>query len=312
MSEAAAPTPTASATPAEAPRGRVSTELLRNGLFFIEALAIGPLVGGILTMLRSVDGGPAVTPLLSSTPGIGALAGFVILVAASVVGMLDGRFFGPRSGLAGAGVILAWAAMYTGRTDELLRVHSGTELMTRFAVEGIVACIVVVWTVQRIIRNPLHDGSNTAASLKTLFRGSSMVAALGAAVAGGVVAWLTAFHGAKGQTLFAAVLGGIAAGAAAAIVSAGADSKDEQRPADPVLTAALGLMVLAIVGPFTILILKAPLPSAAFTGELFRRSIAQVHAFDWAAGALIGIPMGLGWAGAHAQAPLSDRSAVQY
>lgn len=298
-------------------RGHFNKELVRNVVLVIELFAIGPLLGNLLTFLRSTDGGPAITPLLNSTPLTGLLIGLVVLAGAALVGVVDARIFGARSGLGGAGIMFGWAALHTGRTEDLLRVYSSTDLIPRLCAEGIVCGLALLWIVRRIIVQapPAHDpgsqgsaGDPIEAGWSSLIRPSSLVAALAAMVGAGVAAWLVAFHGSKGQTIFATFIGGIAAGAASAVVSAGGDSKDAKRPVDPVLSACLGMVILGILAPLTLLVLKSSAPSAAFSGELFRRSLAQIHAFDWAAGALLGIPVGLGWAGAHAQAPSRENA----
>ncbi len=150
-----------------------------------------------------------------------------------------------------------------------------------------------------------------ALHFRTFLRPTSMLAIGAATIAAGLVAWLMAFHGAKGQTLFAAFLGGIAAGAAAAIVSAGSSDSQDDVPADPVLSASLGMVLLAVIAPLAAVIIHGvpgskALDSAIMTGNLFH--LSHIGALDWAFGALMGVPVGLGWAGAHAQITTEDSS----
>ncbi len=288
------------------PSASARLELYRNIALVVQIFAIGPLVGSLLMFLRATDGGPGVTPLLNSTPVVGAIIGAAILLAACVVGLIDAKLFGTRSGLAGAGVILAWGAWHTARTEDLLRVYPRSQIVSRGVFEALIAAIVIVWLVNTMARMAMAsaEGSGNApipqTGLAALTRPHVLLAAFASLVAAGVVGWLVAFHGAKGQTLFAGAMGGIAAGAASAIVSAGADhsSASDHRPVDPVLPAVLGMAVLGVLTPLSMLVFHAS-PFVANLPGGFR--LAQMHAFDWAQGALIGIPVGLGWAGAHAQ-----------
>ncbi|GMV27743.1 MAG: hypothetical protein AMXMBFR58_37740 [Phycisphaerae bacterium] len=274
--------------------------MLRNLTLVVQLFAIGPLVAGAITLLRAADGGNAVTPLLSESPLMGALAGLLVVAGACVIGLVDARFFGARSGLAGAGVVLGWAALYSGRTEDLLRLYPAGWVSAAMMIEGLVASAAVIWSVQRMARAAsagTASGTDRTA-WRTLVSQTSILAVVAGVVAGGVVAYFVAFYGSKGQTLFAGSMAGIAAGAAAAVVSAGSDGS--KPVADPVFSAAVAMALLAVIGPATIVGLHSDPLGSALAGTL--RPLGHLNAFDWTGGALMGIPIGLGWAGAHAQA----------
>ncbi|MCC6427592.1 MAG: hypothetical protein IT435_12320 [Phycisphaerales bacterium] len=300
----------------------MNREFARNITLFAQLLAIGPLAAAALTFLRATDGGPVISPLINSTPLLGAIIAIAIIVIAAITGILDARFFGPRSGLAGAGLILLWASWRTGETGLLLT--SSAKAPAMLAIEGALIGILTLLVIERIAIQAVHHASPStsgspaplnppdadaldALRFHALLRPSSLVAILAAILSGGLAAWLIAFHGAKGQTLFAAILAGIAAGAAAAIVSAGSGGSArpgnaKAGPADPVLSASAAMAILGILAPLAATIIhKGNLANAILTGNLFNPS--HLGAFDWAAGALLGVPVGLGWAGAHAQGP---------
>src|SRR5262249_39973802 len=115
-------------------------------------------------------------------------------------------------------------------------------------------------------------------------------AILGAAAVCAVLAWFLAVSGAKGQTFMAALIGALGAGVAAQMV---ARSKDlHVTPVTPILPIAL----VALAGPLVAVALHgARLVDAVYAGTVF--SLARPLSLDWAAGAVIGVPIGLGWAG---------------
>jgi hypothetical protein len=290
----------------------MSREFIRNIAVTLQLILLGPLVGGLLTMLRAGDGGTSVSPLLASSPALGLILLVVISVLAAIIGLVDGRVFGVRSGMRGMGIILGWAAINTGRTEDILRINSPMAVSIKFAAESLVISIAVVWFVRQLaVMTERAERTATGEkgpelAVASMARGPSLMAAGAACVGGLVGAWFAAFHGAKGQTLFAGMIGGIAAGAFAAIVSAGSESKSGQRTVDPVISACLGMALASVVAPFSIAFFNGPDPLAnALAGKLFR--IGHLNGLDWAAGALVGIPVGLGWAGAHAQHGASER-----
>jgi hypothetical protein len=111
-----------------------------------------------------------------------------------------------------------------------------------------------------------------------------------AAVAAGLAVFLIAVSGVKGQTFAAALIGALAAGAAAQTV---ASSKNfHVTPVTPILAIAL----VALAGPIIASVLHGPrLIDAVYAGNVF--ALARPLSLDWAAGSVIGVPIGLGWAG---------------
>ncbi|HRJ50248.1 MAG TPA: hypothetical protein PKU91_06925 [Phycisphaerales bacterium] len=281
---------------------------MRNTALVLELLAVGPLAGGAVTFLRASDGGLAVTPLLNNSPVLGLVVGVFVILAAAAVGMIDTRYFGPRSGIVGAGIVFAWASLYSGRVDDLLRTTAPSQVTIMLAIEGVLAAVVMVLLTHRLtlVRWAESPPDNSTASRRSmvprgLFTPGALACVAAAAVAGGFMAWLVTFHAAKGQAVFGASAAGIAAGALAAIVSANTTAGRKDPPVDPVLTAMLGMGVLAMVSPVTISMLHSDPLASIRTGSLFR--LGLLNSFDWMAGAMIGIPIGLGWAGAHTHSP---------
>lgn len=293
----------------------MSREVIRNIVLAVELLLLGPLVGKLLTLLHAPDGGHAVTPLLSGSPALGIVLLVVVLFLASIVGILDGRAFGVRSGMAGMGCILGWAAFNTGKIEDILRDAAPLTISIKLAVEGLIISVAAVLFVRQLAMMSERDGQHGTGpgpelAISSLVRAPSLLAAGAACVGGLVGAWFVAFHGAKGQTLFAGLIGGIVAGGMAAVISAGSESKSGARTVDPVISACMGLGLASVVAPFSIAFLSGSDPLAsALAGKMF--PLGHLSGLDWAAGALVGIPIGLGWAGAHtAQDPKQDGVAM--
>jgi hypothetical protein len=178
-------------------------------------------------------------------------------------------------------------------------------LLAIFATLGVVAVAkLVVFMLGPPGRLPLLlSPSGHAASASLLYGGLAYAllpgrkwrvagAVLGAA-AGLAVAWVVAFDGLRGQALMAAVLGSIAAGAVSVLVVRSL-SDEEGSAATPYAAA----VVAAVAGPLVGLVAPGPaeLSSAIVGGSL--PGVLMVQPLDWAAGLLLGVPIGVGWIGA--------------
>jgi hypothetical protein len=111
------------------------------------------------------------------------------------------------------------------------------------------------------------------------------------AAACGVIAWICASTMLKGQAVFAAFVGAIAAGVAAQFAAS-----SMRGHATPV-SVVVSMLIPAIVGP----LLASQLNDGEVVAQTYANTIvplARVMPLDWAAGALLGAPIGLGWAGA--------------
>ena len=117
---------------------------------------------------------------------------------------------------------------------------------------------------------------------------SSIAALLVGCAAGLAAAWLIARTDDKGQTIIAAIAAGIAAAAAGKL--AGASMGDEP----PIEIFFVSIALAAIVSPVAVLFMHgSSAENDLFAARLF--APAQIMPLDWAAGALIGVPIGARW-----------------
>ncbi len=272
--------------------------ILRWIIYLAAVLAAGPLAGLATAWLRAPDGGSDATPLASSSPVLGLAAGLGAVLLAMVVGLVAGRLVGIKAGMSAAGLVLAWAAWRTGTIDHIIRGAGSGRVLWRLAIEGVLfgaAGVAVALLLSRLGTPDHHDEHGRDAkpgdgheprrfSLDPKLLAGPVAAGL---VAGGVAAWLIAQTPLKGQAVAAAIIGAIAAAAAGRLV--------DYRAALP--TLAIPIALLAVLGPLSGMVMGASpdVLVAGRNGALF--PLANILPLDWIAGGLLGIPLGVAWAG---------------
>jgi hypothetical protein len=277
--------------------------------FYLAALLLfGPIAGSLMARLSAADGGPDASPLVCTQPGLGIALALGVVLIALVLGALAARFCGIKPGLSTAGIVVAWAAWRTGTIDQMIRTaHSGAPL-TRQAAEGLLLgllglLIVLIISAAGARHRDPHEPSlptaeygfgaslaRNARSLATSFKPPTVVALPLALLAGGAVAGLIAATPLKGQAVFAAVFGAVAAAAAGRLV--------EEEISYPFLYLPVAL--LAVAAPLTGFAAgSAGIVRASYANALF--PLANITAMDWIAGALLGVPLGASWAGSMAE-----------
>ena len=282
---------------------------------------LGPLASTLIGNLRDIDGGHAVTVLVNGSPVQGVIAFAVLFAATAVAGLLGSRLFELSTGLAAAGFTLGWGAWKLGSAEDLLRRAHTTDHLTTQSLEGLLVvsaiallvggCLLLGKTADTISapsRTPIpplaklfgrtFDDAPESNRWKAI--PAAMLAGL---VLGGLGCWLVALIPAKGQTLCAAIAAGIAAGVATSLTTAGL------RVMPTVLHGTLALLVLAMLGPLTAKFLHPnaiDATRAAYSNTL--AAWAYPTSLDWAAGALLGVPLGMGWAGSLLESRLQAAS----
>jgi len=123
-----------------------------------------------------------------------------------------------------------------------------------------------------------------------IFKGKGGLAVLPVAIiAGAAAGWFIGVNPHKGQAVFAAIAAGVIGGAAGRLVDFEVSLPSLMLP----------IVVLAVLGPLSGYAMAggggAQVVQAAYKGTLF--PLANITALDWIAGALLGIPMGVAWAG---------------
>ena len=288
------------ATPALLPSALKTT--LRWALILASLLAIGPLAAELVTRVRDVDGGRAVTLLIHGDLAAAALAALALTAAVLLVGLTAARFFSLGTAYFCAGAIIAWASSELGSLEAITRrAGSGKDLFT-LGLEGLLVSLAAAAATLLFARaaGPGHQRTSDPWLQRALFaepaprtQGHHPAAALAAAVlAAGIAVWFIALSGARTQTLAATITGGIAAGAVAHMLHA-------HRRLTPLLPM-LAMGVVALLGPVIAKFLEGDrLMAHVYDGSVF--SLARPISLDWAAGALIGVPLGMSWAGASAE-----------
>jgi len=286
--------------------------VLRWTLILASLFALGPAAGFMVDQLQDVDGGRAVTLLVNGSTSAGLLAGLVVLVAAAFAGVVGTYFFSLGTGMTCAGLIFAWGAWGLGTVNDIVqRAASGADF-SRLALDGAavslagLAMCAVFLVIAEGRQHPSPTSPNASPTRKGL-RGplplllvpdvgvnpvpALAASLLGSMVVGGVLVWLVAVSSARGQTLMAALVGGLGAAAAAHLI--GSSMKAVVTP----LVPFLALVFLAVIGPVAGKLLHGDhLVEATYAEHLF--ALARPLSLDWPAGAMLGIPVGLGWAGA--------------
>jgi hypothetical protein len=260
-------------------------ETARNGLMMLLCIVAGILAGLTARGFTGGDGvlQPGILAAMAPVAAIGSIV-VAVLVAAGT-GVLMGRMSNPAVGLFVAGwafFALAW------RMEPLEERLLGGASLSGLAVETVVWAIAVAaaWTVILRAGGGLPDVEETEDGRRphpvfSVDAGRMIVAAAAAAPA----AWLIARTVDPGQVIAAAVAGGIAAGLAG-------------RLAAPHVQPYVLVPATVLVGGITLGWSAARLgPDVA---EIARTRgvppLASIPGAAWAAGSMLGVAMGLGWA----------------
>lgn len=251
-------------------------------IYFFALLIAGPLAGKLILLARAVDGGPG-SPLVCASPVMGLLAAVGAVGIALLVGLASVRFIALPFAMTAAGYILAWAAWRSATVDQLIRTAGSGAPLSKLAVEGLIlglAGIVAAFALFRLAPRPAEGRPEPIK-----FDQNTLVCILVGTVAGGVAAWLIAVTPLKGQAVFAGLAGGIFAAAACRLVHYDT----------PFPVMFVPVAILAVIGPLTGVFFSGSVVGASYRGELF--ALAHISPLDWIAGGMLGIPIGVSWAG---------------
>jgi len=276
---------------------------LRWALISLSLLLVGPAVAWVVGGLRDVDGGRAVTLLVNGSLPRGLLSGLVVFAAATLVGAVGARFLALGLGVTCAGIVLAWAAWSMGTAEDVLRRANSPADLPRLALEGFLvtaaAAALCAFLTKVATHRDAHLAPRNTKGIPGLIyptdteadaRLTLAIAVPAAIAAAAAVTWLLAVTNARGQTLAAALFGAVAAAAAAQVIAA--SRRCLITPAVP----ALAVAAVALAGPLIANAVQGSrIIDLTFSDHLL--PIARPISLDWAAGTLLGIPLGLSWAG---------------
>lgn len=257
--------------------------IARWGTFLAAILIIGPVIGMVADRIPPIPGARDGTALVSAAPALGLGLVAMCIVLATAIGCIGSRLISVSHGLTCAGLALAWAVFHTGRLLDLSRAVDPGSLGPRLAIEGaIVGVLVLVGTLLIIRVGP----KNTPSLTEGLFSPASLGAAAAATAIGMFVAFIIARDDKAGQAFAAAVAGGAVGAAVARTLVNNAPR------ASALLAIPLGAAACPLVG---FALSPKPVDVAIVGGTV--HALARIMPLDWCAGALIGIPFGITWAG---------------
>lgn len=262
------------------------TAIVRWTIYLIALLAAGPAAGWLTALARGSDGGPG-TPLTCVSPAIGIAAAFGAVGIALLVGLISIRVIGAAHAMTASGYILAWASWRTAQVDDVLRCAGSGSPLTRLALEGAILGIAGVASVILLTFFSRDARSRDWSVKRSMLGQNAHICILVGTIAGAVAAWLIAATPLKGQAVFAGVGGAIFAAAACRLVQFDA----------PVVVMMIPVTILATLSPVSAMILHGTggAVAAAYKGSLF--PLSHVTPLDWIAGGMLGIPIGVSWAG---------------
>jgi hypothetical protein len=258
-------------------------------LLAITMFILGPIAGAAASWLRGVDGSHAVSLLASGTGVVGAMGVAIGFALAGVAGIIASRLFGVRTGLFAAGLVLVWTAAKTGTVDGIARQAQEASVFRTLAIEGMIigaATFALGFLIVRAAGGSEEAPDEPAARFNERSKEAPrMIGAVAAcAVAGAIAAIIVARSSLPAQAIFAAAAAGVAGAMVALLVH-------QNTRIHWMLAALCGL---AIVGPASAGFAHADVIHAMYKGSL--TPLARITPLQWAAGLMLGVPVGLSWA----------------
>jgi hypothetical protein len=282
---------------------------LKWALVLFTALALGPLCASLMAGAPGPHGAERATALVSDAPARALLATLASFGAAALAGVVGARAFSTGTGFAMAGLVLAWAAWGSATVELLARRGAPPSMFTRLAVEGVLTGVCTLALATLLLLAGRHARPTAPdpftpppppppemplkERVATLRAGMLAARTLGCAAIGAAgalgIAWLFGTNALKGQALFAALGAGVVSGVVCTLACAGVSSY---------VVALAGVLASAVAG------VVAPLAAGVVLSDPSARAIAgalqgpfTLVPLDWAAGAMLGVPLGLAWAG---------------
>ncbi len=241
---------------------------------------IGPIAARAIGSLATSTGAPVGSLLSASSlpAGVGVL--LLIAIGAGIVAIVGAHRCSLRTGLFGAGLVVAWAAFSSAQVDVILRDRQAPGAFWLMTAEGVVLAITglaLAWAASRSGSSPPDERESHGRSNGLGFLIGVVAGALGAAA--------IARSEMAGQTLAA----GIAAGTLGTVLGRVVDRNS------PTWAYVGAIGALAIVGPAAGAVVHGDQAlTALYANDLV--AIARLTPLDWLAGALIGVPIGSAWA----------------
>lgn len=274
----------------------MKTAAIKWSLAGVALFAIGPACAW-LTARVGPDGIQPGTPLVSASPLLGGLGLLGALGLAAGIGILASRIATARWGYFCAGLALCWVAAHTatlagpaGLIRPAAVAGQAGSVYMRLLVEGLVCLTTLAPIAVYIWMRGAHPQGEAGASERgDPSNTNAMVLGVGIGLVGALAGmWLMANSGMKGQAVAAATVGGLVAGFAGHLLAHRA----------PGFALALGALLMCALAPAAGLFLgPRGVGGALAAGGDTLLPILRLTPLDIAAGVMLGVPIGHGWAG---------------
>lgn len=230
-------------------------------------------------------GAPGPGVLQSQSPIIAAGMLIVLLCIAAAAAGVAGRFSNTAVGLFALGTGVFVLARRMGTAEQLIFGNGSLPLIgveTLLWAVLVLVCTLIVFG----IAGPLKDiePDVTGRHPDPLFSREAIICA-GAGAVMIVMVWIVAQSPMKGQVLGATFLGGVGAGLAGRLISP---------HVQPILLFASPLVFAGVAHLICAVVLQQSPDTALVTGQL--STLSKAMPADYAAGSLMGVAFGLGWA----------------
>jgi len=260
-------------------------EVVRNWIIMLAALALSIITFLLVEpILLSPQGSFGPTVLQAQAPVAACLAMLAALSVGTVIAVGIARIFHPSTGLLVLGIGLGWLALQLQTFHQVALHGSFNWLVLEGLLWAIVVLVIVVIMARAIgpMVQPMLDPGEMipdwAASIEAIKMGAAGLAVL-------PVVWLIAQSPFKGQVLAATIIGSVAAGLVGRLVAP---------TVQPYLLFA-GVCLFGALGQWVAGIMIPPDQVEAMVTSGALPHIALPLPIDYAAGSLIGVPLGLQW-----------------
>ncbi|MBL8746933.1 MAG: hypothetical protein JNK58_11325 [Phycisphaerae bacterium] len=248
---------------------------------------LGPLAMKLMSGVRAPDGGAEASLLLSESPLMALGACAVAFALAGAAGAAGSWAFGVRTGLFVAGLVLVWPAWEGGTVLGILRRTQSVGSLRTLGFEGVVVAVATVALGYVVARSGAGAGGRSE-GVERPRRGFELADVVGPTVGlivGAIGAAATARSEMAGQVIAAAFVAGLVGTLASVLFNS---------RVNPAVVLS-GLAMLAFIGPAS----GAVIDGANAVRHVYDGTItplARLTPLHWAAGLLLGVPVGASWA----------------
>lgn len=290
--------------PSDLRSARMAKAAARWVLFVGAVFAVGPLAFLLVGTLHAPDGSRGSTPIISQDPFMGMARAVLAVALCCGYGLLVRRLVSARWAYLCAGLALAWAAYGTGTLPDVLRAAPSDQTLWLLALEGLILGLPVIgfaWLVMPHSHHaPVPEGRHKLGLRDPQPVVTGTLAFVIAIVGACVGVWLIAQNLLKGQTIAAAAVGALIAAMAGHLAA----------PSAPPWAFVAGVVTVAFSAPVVaIMIERSALDILQGTHTMRVLIPLRPMQLDWMAGALIGTPIGLAWAGSFVDPKLAASGA---